>query len=117
MFMATLRSHRGTYAAASASRVALRLSGSAAARFLMASTANQHNSSGFVSYVSMNATARKPGTGTVFVIVKPATVTSSSSSSVSSVVFNRPFGGAVFFVFVAVVALLFARAVLLAGAG
>jgi hypothetical protein len=36
---------------------------------------------------------------------------------VSSAVFNRPFGDAAFFVFVAVVALIFAQAVLLAGAG
>jgi hypothetical protein len=114
MLMATLRSHCGTYAAASASREALRLSGSAAARFLMAFTANKHSSKGSVSYVSMNATAMKPGTGTVFVIVKPTTVTSSSLSSVSSAVFNHPFA---FCVFVVVIALLFARAIRLAGAG
>ncbi len=115
MLMATLRSHCGTYAAASASCAAFRLSGSAAARFLIASTANKHSSSGSVLYASINATARKPGTVTVFVVVNPTTVTLSSSSLLSSAVFNRPFGRAVFFVFVTVIALLFARAILLAG--
>jgi hypothetical protein len=116
MLMATLRSQCRTYAAAAASRAAFRLSGSAAARVLMASTVNKHSSSGSVLYVSMNATARKPGTGTVFVVVNPTTDTSSSLSLSSSAIFNRPFVGAVFFVFVAEMALLFARAVLLTGA-
>ena len=114
MLMATLRSHCGTYEAASVSREALRLSASAVARFLIASTANKHSSKGSVSYVSMSATAMKPGTGTVFVMVKPTKDTSSSFSSVSSAVFGRPF---VFCVFVVVTALLFARAARLAGAG